>query len=71
MTPYDEGYKAGYAAAKAEERLMLQVLADAVGENAVAILLRNDPDANQLRRQSVRQAYSAPIKNMLPKEGAH
>lgn len=58
------------SAAKAEDKLKLQVLADAVGENAVTILLRNDPNASILRRQSVRQAYSAPIRNMLPKDGA-
>lgn len=56
--------------AKAEAMLMLSELAQTVGDNAVEILLRNEPDANELRRQMHRQAYSAPIRRMIPKEGA-
>jgi hypothetical protein len=47
----------------------LSELVQTVGDNAVEILLRNEPDANELRRQSVRQAYTQPIRRMIPKKG--
>ena len=66
---YEAGYLAGWRDARAEATLILEELAQTVGDNAVEILLRSKPDASPFRRQSVRQAYTAPIRRMIPKGG--